>query len=244
MIGTSGAVRRCVPEPVTDRGVRNWCYNLTDQLWVAGGAINNGGLALDWVKDNLAPGSSYEDLDRAAASVPPGSDGLIFLPFFSGERSPHWNSHARGVLFGLTLNHTRNHIVRAVMEGVAYSLYSVFIRLRQLSAESASSVDLRASGSATRSSVWVQIIADVFGERVTRPGDPEGTAFGAAVLGMIATGRLSGPGAVETLMGPAEATHEPDAGNHVQYQRLFGLYEDVYRNLVGSFDALAAVMRE
>jgi gluconokinase len=226
---------------VTDRSVRNWCYNLTDRFWVAGGAINNGGLALDWVKENLAPASSHQDLDRAAASVAPGSDGLIFLPFFSGERSPHWNSHARGVLFGLTLNHTRNHIVRAVMEGVAYSLYSVFIRLRQLGGESTSSVELRASGSATRSSVWCQIIADVFGERVTRPGNPEGTAFGAAVLAMIATGRLSGPGAVGTLMGPAQAIYEPDTGNHPQYQRLFRLYEDVYRNLVGSFEGLASI---
>jgi len=240
MIGTSGAVRRCVPVPTTDADVKNWCYNLTDALWVAGGAINNGGLALQWVKDSLLS-ESYENLDAIVQRVPAGSNGLLFLPFLSGERSPHWNSNARGVIFGLTLNHTKADLVRATLEGVAFSLYSVFVRLRQLASDDDTApIELRASGSFTRSAAWLQIVADVFGLAVACPSEPEGSAFGAAVLGMIATGELLGPAAVSGITLPPRSISLPTAETHADYQELFRLYERVYANLVQDFDAISA----
>jgi len=241
MIGSSGAVRRCVPAPTTDSTTRNWCYNLTDRLWVIGGAINNGGLALKWVRDNFTPGA-YEHLDVAASTVNAGSDGLIFLPFFSGERSPHWNSDARGVLFGLTLNHTADHVIRATMEGVAFSLYSVFLGLQKLETVSADSIEFRASGSVTRSAVWLQIIADVFGHPIVVPGEPEGTAFGAAALAMIGTGALNEAG-VGRLAGAPRSTFEPDAARHLLYQELFAQFENVYRSLIKAFADVSAFQR-
>ena len=152
-IGTSGAVRRCVPAPLTDAASRNWCYNLTDDVWVVGGAINNGGLALQWFRDTFAPDATYETIVSEAASIDAGSGGLIFLPFLTGDRAPYWNSRSRGVFFGLTLNHTRAHLARATLEGVLYSMYSIFAPLSKLGAGAGDSdVQILASGSRSRSS--------------------------------------------------------------------------------------------
>ena len=112
-IGTSGAVRMLNDAPLTDEKGRTWCYNLTDTVWVLGAAINNGGIALRWMRDRLNEtdpeatrrlgADAYASMTRNAAAVPAGADGLIMLPFFTGERAPNWNADARGVLFGLTL---------------------------------------------------------------------------------------------------------------------------------------------
>jgi gluconokinase len=246
MIGTSGAVRVCDPEPKTDPAVRNWCYNLTDDLWVLGGAINNGGLALDWVRQALAAGENapedYNDLvEDAVNGAPPGSEGLVFLPLLTGERSPYYNGHARGVMFGLTLNHRRPHLVRATLEGVVYAMHAVFSSLQRLGVAGGTVRDVRASGSFMRSPAWVQIMADVFGHAVTVPGEPEGAAFGAAALGMIAAGAIDGPAAVGALIGAARGVYEPDPARHAVYAPLFALYERVYGRLVDEFDAIAAL---
>jgi gluconokinase len=243
-IGTSGAVRRCVPTPLTDATARNWCYNLTDDVWVVGGAINNGGLALRWFRDTFAPDDSYETLVREAATVDAGSGGLIFLPFLTGDRAPYWNSRSRGVFFGLTLNHTRAHLARATLEGVLYAMYSVFAALRRLGAgDDDSGVEILASGSFTRSSAWVQMMADVFGHPIIVPGSADASAFGAAALGMVATGDLESIGAIGRIMTAPLAVLQPDRARHATYQELFGLYERLYRNLVDPFDAIAGIQQ-
>ncbi|HZW82913.1 MAG TPA: gluconokinase, partial [Candidatus Deferrimicrobium sp.] len=197
MIGTSGAVRVVTDKPYTDEQCRTWCYNLTDEYWVVGGAINNGGIAFRWARDKFASTEQkvaerlgldpYELLSRYAEQKPPGCDGLIMLPYFTGERAPYWNANARGVLFGLNLNHGKRHLVRATMEGVIYCMYSIFTALQEVSGNVN---EIRASGSFTRSKLWVQMMADVFGRVISVPGEPEGSAFGAAVLGMHALGLM------------------------------------------------------
>lgn len=253
MIGTSGAVRLCVNAPMTDPLSKNFCYNLADGLWVAGGAINNGGLAFRWARDKFARTEqqvaerlnldTYEVLSRYAEQKPAGSDGLVFLPFLTGERSPHWNANARGVLFGLNIHHGKRHLMRATLEGILYSMYSVFRSLRQLAADDAP-VEIRSSGSFARSNVWVQMMADVFGHPIVPPGPPEGSAFGAAALGMVATGRLARPVDVRTITGKPKATVMPVAEHHERYRKLFAIYERVYRNLVDEFDEIARLQRE
>jgi gluconokinase len=253
MIGTSGAVRLCVDAPLTDPKSRNWCYNLCDDLWIVGGAINNGGLAFRWARDKFAANEqhvaeklnldTYEVLSRYAEQKPAGSDGLVFLPFLTGERSPHWNANARGVLFGLNLNHGKRHLMRATLEGILYSMYSVFRSLRDLAGDDAA-VEIRSSGSFSRSNVWVQMMADVFGHPIVLPGPPEGSAFGAAALGMIATGRLGRPDDVRKIVGAPKAIARPNATHHERYQKLYGIYERVYRNLLDEFDEIARLQRE
>jgi gluconokinase len=240
-IGTSGAIRRCTPAPpFTDPASRNWCYNLVDDVWVVGGAINNGGLALHWFRDTFAPGASYEDIVQEAAAIPAGSGGLIFLPFLTGDRSPHWNSRSRGVFFGLALNHSRAHLARAVLEGVLYAMYSIFSPLSRVPLEDdVRGVEVVASGSFTRSSAWVQMMADVFGHPIAVSGVPDTTAFGAAVLGMVATGDLESVHAVGRLMPVPLSVFQPDASRRRTYGELFAIYERVYQSLLVAFDDIA-----
>jgi gluconokinase len=255
MIGTSGAVRLPSPKPVTDWETKNWCYALTDDIWVIGGAISNGGLALRWARDKFARTEqyvaeklnldTYEVLSLYAAQKPPGSDGLILLPFLAGERSPYWNANARGVLFGLNLNHGKRHLMRATFEGIMYSMYSVFRSLQKLSGmTSKEKIEVRASGSFTRSPFWVQVMADIFGVSITQPGEPEGSVFGAAVMGMFAVGSLKSLEEVKNLVGKPKAIYQPNLKNHRTYEKLYAIYERVYRSLLGEFDAIAKLQNE
>jgi gluconokinase len=255
MIGTSGAVRLPSAKPLTDWETKNWCYALTDDLWVIGGAISNGGLALRWARDKFARTEqyvaeklgldTYDVLARYAEQKPPGSDGLILLPFFAGERSPHYNANARGVLFGLNLNHGLRHLMRATFEGILYSMYDVFCSLQKVStAPPGSAIEVRASGSFTRSPFWIQMMADVFGHPITLPGDPEGAVFGAAVMGMLGVGAIGTLSEIKEMTGKPKAIYLPDKKNHVLYRRLFSIYERVYRNLLTEFDAISKLQNE
>jgi gluconokinase len=249
MIGTSGAVRMICEGPRVDPGRRLWCYNLTEELWVLGGAISNGGVVFRWARDKFAEveqrvaadlgRDTYEILSRYAEQMPPGSDGLIMLPYFSGERAPHYDADARGVLFGLNLNHGRRHLMRATLEGVCYSMCSVLNALQEVAGEAR---EIRASGSFTRSRLWAQILADVFGKAIQVPGEPEGAAFGAAVLGMHALGHLDDIRDVARFIR-IQTTYEPIPANHAVYRELFAIYERLYGCLRQEFAAIADLQR-
>jgi len=249
MIGTSGAVRMICEGPRVDPKCRLWCYNLTEELWVLGGAISNGGVVFRWVRDQLGGPErqaaaelgvdAYESLAHLAAQEPPGSDGLIMLPYFSGERAPHYDPDARGVLFGLNLNHGRGHLVRAALEGVCYSMNSVLDALQEVAGEAS---EIRASGSFIRSPLWAQILADVFGKAVQVPGEPEGAAFGAAILGMRALGFLDDIRDVARFTR-IKATYEPIAENHEVYREMFAIYGRLYGCLRQEFAAIACLQR-
>lgn len=245
-IGTSGAVRMLADSPRTDTKGRTWCYNLTDKTWVVGGAINNGGISLRWVRDkfgeteqrvaeklNLDP---YELLTLYASKVPPGSDGLILLPFFLGERAPNWNADARGVLFGLTLNHGKHHLIRATMEGVCYRMNSI---LRALEDVTGPAQEIRVSGSFTRSELWLQMLADVFGQDVNVPSVNEGAAFGAAVLGFVASGVLNDIADTSQFVTVAKS-YKPTPEINERYKQLVKIYEQIYWNLQKEFTEISA----
>jgi gluconokinase len=250
MIGTSGAVRLVADRPTVDEKGRTWCYNLTDRHWVAGGAINNGGIAFRWMRDKFAETEqrvaekmgldAYQILSRYAERVPAGSNGLILLPYFAGERAPYWNANARGVLFGLNLNHDKRHIIRATLEGVTFRMFSIYKALDEVAGPVN---EIRVSGSFTRSKIWVQIMADVFGKVISVPGEPEGSAFGAAVLGMYALGMLKDIKEVGNFINIKERYY-PDDTNHQRYQELFTIYEQIYWNLQTEFAAIAAIQRK
>jgi gluconokinase len=189
-IGTSGALRVTLGEPAVDKCATLFCYALTDNLWTTGGAINNGGAAVDWLAAAVAPELSHDRryalLDEALAA-PPGSDGLIMLPYLYGERAPYWDAQARGAFVGLTSRHRRPHLVRATLEGVCQQLALILESVR----EAGHPVhEIRATGGFAQSAVWRQVLADALGQAITFTAGPRGSSFGAAVLGLHALGMI------------------------------------------------------
>jgi len=244
-IGTSGAVRTTVTAPLADPQGRLFCYALADGLWTVGGAINNGGIMFRWTRDVLATLEAeegrrkgmdpYDFLAELAHEVPPGSEGLVFLPFLLGERAPYWNSNARGVFFGLSMNHGKKHMIRAVMEGVVYRLHSVAGALEELTG---SAGEIRASGGFARSPLWRQMLADVLEKPVAVMDSVESSGVGAAYLGFWAMGEFP------NLAGIREWTrttgsHRPDPQSREVYRELTGLYARLYQRLLPEFDAIA-----
>lgn len=248
-IGTSGAFRMLTRQPKTEPNMRTWCYNLTDDMWVAGGAINNGGMILRWVRDKICHygGSKLEDLDidpydlmtMKAEHIDAGADGLICLPCFTGERAPYWNSELRGMFFGLSLNHSRSHIIRAVMEGVCYSLNSVLLALQEFG----DIKDIRVSGSFTKSHLWLQILADVFNKTLTLPDNSEGAAYGAAVLDFISQGKMQSIADTASLV-KAKKLYAPIEENVATYEQLFGIFARLYNKLQDEFAEITAYQKK
>jgi gluconokinase len=249
MIGTSGAVRMICEGPRVDPKRRLWCYNLAGDLWVVGGAISNGGVVLRWARDTFGGEERreaeslgvdpYELLTREAGQVPPGSGGLIVLPYFSGERAPIYDANARGVLFGLNLSHGKGHLLRATLEGVCFGLASVLEALQEVAGEAR---EIRASGSFTRSRLWTQILADVFGKAIQVPGEPEGAAFGAAVLGMHALGHLADIRDMDRFIHIKES-FQPIPANVATYRGIFPIFQRLYGCLKGEFQAISDLQR-
>jgi gluconokinase len=179
-IGTSGAVRTIYNCPYTDPHSRTFCYHINQGQYLVGGASNNGAVILQWLKDNLLQtATSYNDLLALATNIPAGSDKLLFIPYLLGERSPLWNAEARGMLFGMSINHTQAHLIRATLEGIVFCLHSI----AKVMMEQQPITSIYASGGFTQNQLWVQIVADVFQLPVYCSDTPEASAMGAVVLG-------------------------------------------------------------
>jgi len=243
MVGTSGAIRTFSKKPMLDERQRIWSYYFADGLWLVGGAINNGGITLRWVRDVLfqdlmkeaeALGiDPYDLITKLAEKSPPGAKGLIILPFLTGERNPYWNDKAQGTVIGLGLGHTREDIARAFMEGVCYRLYSVYSALKDLfSVESFK--EIRAGGGFSRSRLWIQIMSDVFGEGLIIPTLEENTSLGAMILTAFALKIFDSLKKTKDIVKVRE-TIEPDEKNHSLYKELYGIYLDAYWTLNSIF---------
>jgi gluconokinase len=248
-IGTSGAIRQVTSAPVTDPEARTFCYALTRDHWVVGGAVSNGGIVLRWFRDNFAEPEQavakrlgvdpYDLITDYAAKVAPGSDGLVFLPFLSGERAPYWNANARGVLFGLALHHTKQHVARAALEAVMYAMHSVHLALE---AQAGRAVEIRATGGFARSPLWLQIMADVFGREVVVAESHESSCLGAAVLAMVGLGLAPSIDVVHDMIRTRER-RAPNMEAHKVYSELFAIYQQVYEGTVRQMDAIATYQR-
>jgi gluconokinase len=236
-IGTSGAVRMVTREPYLDPQERTWCYLLTEGRWFVGGAIVNGGLAYNWFRHHFFSDReevNYEKLERYAEEVGLGAEGLLFLPYLAGERNPHWNARARGVLFGLSLHHRRKHIARAIMEGVAFCMYDILLAL----GEALGGIEeIRATGGFTHSPLWVQILSDVYGHPIATLGTQASSSLGAAFLAMKGLGTISDLSEVRRFVS-IQRTYEPDMERHRRYRDLHKLFQTLYRDLEEDFDIL------
>lgn len=231
-VGTSGAVRRIITQPQIDPPGRTWCYVILPGRYLAGGAINNAGLALQWVHETFYPDSSrdggYAKLFAGAAQVSPGANGLIMLPYFTGERSPHWNPSARAILAGLGLTHTRLHIARACLEAVAFCLVTVRQALDQALSPPPPGAIPRLTGSITRSPLWVQILADVLGVPLAPIEAADASALGAAFIALAA---LEGGAARLSALSSAQqpgAPVFPDPDAHALYQEIHARFQQLY----------------
>jgi gluconokinase len=236
-IGTSAALRLMVERPAIDPQRRAFCYALAPGRWVVGGAINNGGVVLRWAGEALAPdlGEHAEArLLALAAEAPAGSAGLIMLPYLLSERAPHWSALARGAYVGLTRHHRRGHLVRAAIEGVCLQLALVLGAMRDAGNEVH---ELRATGGFARSALWRQMLADVLGMPVGYPAGHEGSAFGAALLGMQALGIVDSIDRASELVGIDEVV-EPDPRAAVIYAELLPTFAALYDALGPAFAAL------
>lgn len=248
-IGTSGAIRSIVPKPLTDPRGRTFCYVVAPGLWVIGGPVNNGGVILRWLRDELAAAEVeaakrlgidvYDMLTTIAERVPPGADGLLFHPYLAGERAPLWNGDARGSFFGLALNHRREHLIRAVLEGVVLNLHAVFTILEEVAGPTRR---LSASGGFARSRVWRQIMADVFDRELLVPESPDSSAFGAAALGMHAIGAIASLADVAKMVGTS-ARHLPNPQAADSYNKLKPIYFQVPAALEPLYGQIAAYQR-
>jgi xylulokinase len=190
-IGTSGVVFAATDRPATDAQgrVHTFCHAVPGR-WHVMGVTQAAGLSLRWLRDQLTAGATggmtYDQMTEEASRVPPGADGVLWAPYLMGERTPHCDPNARAALVGLAANHTRGHIVRAVMEGVAFSLRD---GLTILAAMNLPVPRIRLGGGGARSPLWRQIQADVYGCAVDIVKADEGAAFGAAILAAVGSGR-------------------------------------------------------
>ncbi|MBD2089620.1 gluconate kinase [Microcoleus sp. FACHB-1515] len=244
-IGTSSAVRTVVSQPRTDEQARTFCYALTENHWIIGGPSNNGGILLRWLRDNFCllevqqaqqqGVDPYQVMIEAAAKIAPGAEGLICLPYLSGERAPHWNARARGVFFGLGLHHNRSHLIRSTLEGILFAVYSINSALEDLSGATQA---FRASGGFARSPIWLQLLADLCGCEVQVPAVTEGSGFGAAVLAMYAVGAIDRLEAVQQFV-QIQDSYQPDRSKTEAYQRIYPLFDRLYRDNLDAFTQLA-----
>ncbi len=237
-IGTSGALRLTVEQSGIDPAGRLFCYALTPSRWVIGGAINNGGSVLEWAGSALAPdlGAHAEDkLLELAAGIPPGSEGLVMLPYLLSERAPQWSALARGAYVGLRHFHGRPHMIRAAIEGVCQQLALVLASMRDAGNEVR---EIRATGGFVRSQTWCQMLTDALGMPIGFPAGQQGSAFGAALLGMEALGLVDSIDRAADLI-QIKRTLEPEPEAAATYAGLRPLFAELYDDLTPAFRRLA-----
>jgi gluconokinase len=241
-VGTSGAVRTAAFSPATDADARTFCYALTNDRWVVGGATNSGGDMLRWLSESVfgdvsdSSPPSVDQLLSLAESAPPGADGLLFLPFLTGERAPYWDPDARGAWVGLRLHHRTAHLARAALEGVTYTLRAITDAVRDVSGAKAETI--RASGGFVRSPFWLQLMADILNATVEVPENKEASAMGAAVLALTAIRETDDLSLVNEWLCITRRLH-PDPERVSLYRQWFPLFEETYRRLQPSFLTLS-----
>ena len=248
-IGTSGVVfvHSDTPEVDSQGRLHTFCHAVHGKWHMMGVTLSAGG-SLQWFRNALCAVDAstakrqkleiYELLSKEAAAAPPGAEGLFFLPYLAGERTPHADPLARGAFVGLTNIHTRGHLVRAVMEGVTYSLRDCLAIIEE---QGVSVKQIRASGGGAKSALWRQMQADVLGKSVVTMAADEGPAYGVALLAAVGAGEYKD--VVEACDATVTTTGETKsrAGMKKRYDAAFPVYQQLYRSLRDDFRKIAQV---
>lgn len=245
-IGTSGVVFSHLDEAAYDPlgRVHTFCHAVPGR-WHVMGVTQGAGLSLQWFRNHLAAdvaeaaaaraAEAYDLLTEQAAAVPAGAEGLIWLPYLMGERTPHLDAFARGGWVGLTAKHTRAHMVRSILEGVAYSLNDCLSIIESLGG----AVDVvRASGGGAKSALWRSILASVFGKPVATLQTQEGSAFGAALLAMVGTGAFGSVEQACRTVISERGREQPDPVLAGSYSQSYALFRELYPALRDIFPRL------
>lgn len=240
-IEDSGAMRVVGKEVLQDPKQRFFNYILAEDYYVSGGPTNNGGLVFEWFarqfgdfKNSYDIESCMEDLIKDAAQVSPGSDGLLFLPYLLGERAPIWNANARGVFFGLHINHERKHFIRATIEGILYEIYSIGKTLEEHRTIKTISVN----GSFASIPFCTQMIADIFNKPVHISKNTNSVSRGAFLLSATEMGIYKNlDEAARTVVLPD--TYKPVKQNHTAYTKYVSLFERLSVKLFDEFEEIA-----
>ncbi|MFQ5855988.1 MAG: FGGY-family carbohydrate kinase [Anaerolineae bacterium] len=200
-------------------------YHVIPGKYLINGCMAASGSIIKWFRNEFAPDVGYDKLDAEAAGIPPGSEGLILLPYFLGEKTPIFDPLARGLLFGLTLSHTRAHVYQAILEGISYGFYH---HLQVLQERGLTASRARVSNGGARSARWRQVTADVLGLPLEQIAHHPGSSLGAAFVAGMGIGAFDDWRDIERYITLAAVT-EPDMEAHEQYQGLFQIYRELYR---------------
>jgi xylulokinase len=234
-IGTSGVVLAATDAPALDPGGRlhTFCHAVPGR-WMVMGVTQAAGLSLRWFRDQFgaaANGSSdsgsdqYEKLTSEAAKAPPGSDGLLWAPYLMGERTPYLDPTARGMLVGLTASHTRAHVIRAILEGVAFSLRDTFTIFQEIEVPVKR---IRLGGGGARSALWRQIQADVYGQQVETVEAEEGAAYGAAILAGVGAKAWPSVDAACSAVVRIAGNTTPNSADSLVMEKAYAVYRRIY----------------
>ena len=237
--GQAGGMSICIDEYKSHKALILG-FHVVPDLWLLQGGTVGGGGVMKWFEEEFADyersqsehlhKSSLDQLNDIANQVSPGSDGLVFLPYMMGERSPIWDPNAKGVYYGLDFSKTKGHMVRASMEGVAFSLMHNLEIAKGIGVETN---ELRAMGGAANSKLWTQIKSDITGKEIKVPSSDTATAMGAAILAGVGVGVYKDFNDAVSRLIKIKRKHSPNMENHKTYMKNYELYLELYDNLKG-----------
>jgi xylulokinase len=228
-IGSGGQISTYSKKDIHDPKMRmhTFCHAI-ENAYIVFGATLCAGMSMNWLKNRVLRISNYDDLSKMASTVSPGSEGLIYLPYLSGERTPHMSSYAKGMFFGLLLGHDSRHIVRSVMEGVVFSLKDSLSILEEIGIVGDKII---ASGGGATDDVWLQIQADILGKDVYINSVSEQACLGACILAGLGTGIFEDISiACKSMVKLRQKVYRPNTKNIEIYKRNYFIYRELYEN--------------
>lgn len=244
-IGSSGAVRVAGREVLQDEKQRFFNYLLTEGYYISGGPTNNGGVVFEWFArqfGDFSEGLEFEDvlndLFKIASQVKSGAEGLLFLPYLLGERAPLWNANARGMYFGLNINHEQKHFVRATLEGILFEIYSI----GKILETHRNFEDIYINGAYASLPLWTQILADMYGKTVHINDNRDSVAMGAALLAFTKLGVYSNLEEAAATVKSIE-TYQPNLKNHDNYMKYFKIFERLSNKLYEDFEEIVLLQQ-
>lgn len=244
-IGSSGAVRVAGRQVLRDEKQRFFNYLLTEGYYISGGPTNNGGVVFEWFArqfGDFSEGLEFDDvlneLFKIASQVKPGADGLLFLPYLLGERAPLWNANARGMYFGLNINHEQKHFVRATLEGILFEIYSI----GKILETHRNFEDIYINGAYASLPLWTQILADMYGKTIHVNDNHDSVAMGASLLGLTKLGIYSNLEEAASTVKSIEKYH-PNHKNHDMYMKYFKIFERLSHKLSEDFEDIVLLQQ-
>ncbi|MFN8518834.1 MAG: FGGY-family carbohydrate kinase [Chloroflexota bacterium] len=235
-LGGSGDILYCTDRPIVDRRLF-LDYHLSDDRFLPNGCMAASGSLLVWFRNHLAPGTSFADLDREAAAVAPGAEGLVALPYFLGEKTPLFDPFARGTVVGLTLSHGRGHLFRAFLEGISFAFRHHLEVLRELGTIPARA---RCTNGGADSRLWKQVTADVLGLPLEQVADHPGSSLGAAFVAGKGVGVFGEWSEMLRFVRVASVT-EPDPRVRALYDEQYEVFRTVYERLHDVYPRLSGL---